>query len=103
MTSSTPGVVGKWSDDEGWGVIESAATPGGCWLHVSMWRGREFGRVGVGGAVEFTYEAAPQTPYRYRAVEAWPAGEEPFRDHVVEVRGPSEAYRSELRITFDES
>lgn len=102
MTSSTRGVVRQWSADEGWGVIDSDETPGGCWLHVSTWRGRHFGRVPVGGAVEFTYEPAPQTPYAFRAREAWPAGEEPFRDNVVEVQGPSEAYRSEVRITFDE-
>jgi hypothetical protein len=27
----TSGVVREWHDDEGWGVLESTETPGGCW------------------------------------------------------------------------
>lgn len=30
------GTVGSWSDAEGWGVIESPETPGGCWAHFSV-------------------------------------------------------------------
>jgi hypothetical protein len=29
------GVVQQWSEEEGWGVVDSAATPGGCWTHFS--------------------------------------------------------------------
>jgi CspA family cold shock protein len=95
------GVVREWHDDEGWGVVDSGATPGGCWVHVSAVRARSL-RLDVGATVELTYEEAPQTPYSFRAVEAWPAGEEPYRGHIVEVQGPSPAYRSELRLSFGE-
>ena len=27
----TSGVVREWHRDEGWGVLDSPATPGGCW------------------------------------------------------------------------
>lgn len=96
----TVGVVREWHDDEGWGVVDSDATPGGCWVHASMVRARTFGRLAEGSAVELTYEEAPQVPYSYRAIEAWPVGEESYRDNVIEVRGPSSAYRSGL-IRFD--
>ena len=29
------GIVREWSDQRGWGVIDSADTPGGCWVHFS--------------------------------------------------------------------
>ncbi|WP_203819652.1 hypothetical protein [Paractinoplanes ferrugineus] len=28
-----PGVVRSWIPSEGWGVLDSSATPGGCWAH----------------------------------------------------------------------
>ena len=28
------GIVRDWYADEGWGVIDSQETPGGCWAHV---------------------------------------------------------------------
>ena len=32
---TTLGTVRTWSDDDGWGVIDSAKTSGGCWTHDS--------------------------------------------------------------------
>ena len=97
------GVVREWHDDDGWGVVECDETPGGCWVHATAVRARHsFGHLPVGSEVEIDYEAGPQTPYSYRAIEAWPAGEEPYRDNVIVVEGPSEAYRSVLRISFDD-
>jgi len=32
----TTGTVREWHDDEGWGVIDSPDTPGGCWAHFSV-------------------------------------------------------------------
>ena len=99
----TQGVVREWRDDQGWGVVDSDATPGGCWVHASAVRARDtFGHLPAGTAVELDYEAAPQTPYAYRAVEAWPVGEGPYRGHVVESHGTSGAFRSELTISFDD-
>lgn len=94
------GVVREWHD-EGWGVIDSEATPGGCWAHFSAVRIADFVQP-AGVPVEFTYEAAEQDGYAFRALELWLAGEEPYRDHVVEVQGSSPAYRSTLRFTFDD-
>ncbi|ROO52320.1 hypothetical protein EDC02_7242 [Micromonospora sp. Llam0] len=35
------GVIRSWNVDEGWGVIDSAETPGDCWAHFSAAAGAE--------------------------------------------------------------
>ena len=35
------GVVRLWNDEDGWGVIDSVRTPGGCWAHFSVVAGAE--------------------------------------------------------------
>ena len=37
-------IVRQWHPDEGWGVLDSPQTPGGCWAH--------FGAVAVDGYPE---------------------------------------------------
>ena len=94
-------MVREWSGDEGWGVIDSDATPGGCWLHFSMLRVAGHKTVSVGSLLEFTYEQGRQDGFDFRAEAAWPVGEQPVDDTIV-VTGPSAAYSSELRIWFDD-
>jgi cold shock protein len=69
------GVVSTWNDDEGWGVLASQRTPGGCWCHFSALSMGGLRTLSPGTSVEFLYEAAEQDGYSYRAVEAWPAGQ----------------------------
>jgi CspA family cold shock protein len=91
--------VREWSD-EGWGVLDSDQTPGGCWAH--------FSNAAVAGYVSFTagqpvwleWESPGQDGYAYRAVRFWPQDKEP------EARVPNAgkgAYHSELTLTFDNS
>ena len=68
------GVVSTWNDDEGWGVLASAHTPGGCWCHFSALAMAGFRTLTPGVSVEFLFEEAEQDGYDYRVVEAWPAG-----------------------------
>ena len=70
---SERGVVRLWSDEEGWGVIDSPATPGGCWAHFSS--------------------------VRVAGLGALSAGQEPVPSTVVHDR--TAAYRSRLALTFD--
>ena len=87
---SGSGVVSRWSDDEGWGVIESAETPGGCWVHFSVIGGSGGLRsLSVGQAVEFDWEPAEQDGFRCRATAV---GGSP---------GERSAYGSALRIEYD--
>jgi cold shock CspA family protein len=64
----TTGVVGEWHPEEGWGVIESDATPDGAWVHFMDIRDEAGYRfLTTGAPVEFAWEAADQDGYAYRA------------------------------------
>lgn len=64
------GVVREWHDDEGWGVVDSPATPGGCWVHYSVVAMEGYRSLAVGDVVELDVERAAQDGYRFRAVSA---------------------------------
>ncbi len=89
----------EWYDDEGWGVIDSEVTPGGCWAHCSSVLVAGHRTLGVGQPVSFTFEVVAQDGYSYRAVEVWPSGAEPVRAEPSESSTPG--LRSELHIFFD--
>lgn len=97
MTST--GTVRFWKAEEGWGVIDSDDTPGGCWAHFSHLLMAGYHELRAGQEVTFSFEEGPQDGYSYRAIEAWPFGETPIR---TEPSGPSSAYRSSVAISFDE-
>ena len=92
-------MVRTWDAAEGWGVIDSSETPGGCWAHFSSLTG--FSDLRPGEAVTFDYEAGQQDGYDFRATDVQPTGREPTWPTVV-VTGPTEAYRSTLTIAFDD-
>jgi CspA family cold shock protein len=71
------GVVREWDDDQGFGVIDSPDTPGGCWAHFSSIVMDGYRCLIAGDPVAFTCEAGPQDGYDYRAVLVWPPGAEP--------------------------
>ena len=51
--------------------------------------------------MRFTFEAADQDGYSYRALEVWPVDGPPVRTQR-EVSDPSGAYSSHLTVTFDD-
>ena len=65
---STQGVVRIWHDELGWGVIDSPATPGGCWCHFSAIEAPGFRTLREGQAVRLFWEEADQDGYQFRAV-----------------------------------
>ena len=94
-------MVRTWQADEGWGVIDSQDTPGGCWAHFSSVRVPGYRALAAGQSVTFDFEAAEQDGYCFRAVEVWPAGQRPDRSgHDIE--GASDVYRAGLTITIDQ-
>ncbi|GAA0307473.1 cold shock domain-containing protein [Kineococcus aurantiacus] len=101
---SSRGTVRAWHDDEGWGVLDSPDTPGGCWVHVSQITGRDGADPREGEEVEFTFEAVPdQDGYRFRAVRAWPWGASPRRRPGTTVfNDRSGAFSSTLTLAFDD-
>lgn len=95
------GVVRVWHDDKGWGVIDSEDTPGGCWAHFSSVLVPGYRMLRAGQPVTLEYEPAEQDGYSFRAIELWPAGQEPHRTGG-ETPDASSAYTSTLTITFDD-
>jgi CspA family cold shock protein len=60
--------VRVWHDEEGWGVLDSLETPGGCfvsWAHIDHDGYRSLGGV---SEVLLDWEAAPEDGYPYCAV-----------------------------------
>ena len=92
------GTVQEWSDDQGMGVIDSADTPGGCWVHFSHVVTDGLGTLTPGDQVTFTHEAVPQDGFGYRAVLVWPPGVSPGTPQRAPHDGPSAAYQSILRL-----
>jgi CspA family cold shock protein len=96
---ATPGIVRAWLDEQGWGVIDSPETPGGCWTHFSAVAVADFARLGAGQEVLLEGEEAAQDGFAYRAVRTWPADRQPV-DPVVEPGGTG-AYSSAVTITYN--
>jgi cold shock protein len=95
------GTVREWSDDDGWGVIDSTDTPGGCWVHFSMIESEGYRSLNPGDHVTFTCEAPGQDGFDYRAVLVWPPGVEPGTPPPPQDE-PSRAYRSSLTIRWSD-
>ena len=96
------GVVRVWHPEEGWGVLDSQDTPGGCWAHFSSVLVPGYRELRVGQSVTLTYEPVEQEGYSFRATEVWPAGQEPHRVSETERSGASSAHRSTLSITLND-
>lgn len=95
----TSGTVRFWHDDEGWGVIDSESTPGGCWAHFANLAVPGFRSLAPGQKVNLEWEAAEQDGYDFRATRAWPAGTDPAPNVLPTDSG--DAYPSGLTIRFD--
>ncbi|MGH3629266.1 MAG: cold-shock protein [Sciscionella sp.] len=97
---TTRGIVRFWLDEDGWGVVDSPETPGGCWTHFSVICTAGFRSLAVGQEVELEWEAPGQDGYPFRAVRTWPTGQEPIEPpHNPEE--PGSAFHSTLTITWD--
>lgn len=95
------GTVRLWHDEDGWGVIDSEQTPGGCWAHFADVAVAGHRTLSPGQQVEFGWESADQDGFAFRATRVWPAGTQPVDD--MPAKAPDGAYSSSLRITLDES
>ena len=94
---SVAATVRTWSADEGWGVLDSEATPGGCWTHFSALDLDGDRRLSPGDEVRLVAELPGQDGWPWRAVRV-----------VVEGRAPAPpdradgAYSSTLTISWDD-
>ena len=96
---TTDGIVREWHSDEGWGVLDSADTPGGCWAHFGSVLASGYRALDAGQAVSFDFERGRQDGFDFRAVAVWVGDVRPEPPS-----GPvrSVAYRSTLHLTFDD-
>jgi cold shock protein len=94
------GTIRVWHIDDGWGVVDCAATPGGCWAHFSAAAVHGYRAFAAGQAVTLEWETPGQDGYQFRATSFWPEHQEPVRDDPG-ARASSGAYRSALTLSFD--
>jgi CspA family cold shock protein len=95
------GIVREFDAEQGWGVIDGANVPGGCWVHFSAIAGHGYRRLTAGQRVSFRSEAVrDQDDYRFRATLVWPVGEQAPEAPEIAVRESSSAYSSVLSVTF---
>ncbi|MFH9549169.1 cold shock domain-containing protein [Streptomyces sp. NPDC017435] len=66
--------VREWRDEEGWGVLDSPETPGGCFGHFADIQAPGFRTLSPGQQVDLICEAPgfKQDGYDYRAVSITP-------------------------------
>jgi CspA family cold shock protein len=102
----TDGVVRHWLDDEGWGVLDSDRTPGGCWAHFSVVEMPGYRALVAGQQVSFTYEAGGQDGFEFSAAAVRPAGVTPGTPRPTPAPpAPSDsaaAYESTLTLRYDD-
>lgn len=96
------GIVSEWHNEDGWGVIDSPNTPGGCWTHFSAVRVAGYRALAPNSKVLFEFEPANQDGYRFRAVAVWPPGSTPGSADPNQPSEAGTAYRSTLTVMFDE-
>jgi CspA family cold shock protein len=80
------GTVRTFDPDTGWGVVDAADTPGGCWVHYSVLMSSGFRRLTPGQNVSFRAEAARLDGFAFRATKIWTGGIEPA-DALPEIPG----------------
>jgi len=95
---TTAGIVREWHSAEGWGVIDSDSTPGGCWTHFGSVNTSGYRALRPGQPVWFEFETGPQDGYAYRAVTVW-TGDDRTAPATDDVR--SAAFHSTLSLRFD--
>ena len=82
------------------GGIDSADTPGGCWVHFSAIVSQGYRSLKLGGQGTFTYEDSGQDGFGCRAVQVWPPGTSSEAPLPPAENGPSAAYRSSLTVQW---
>jgi CspA family cold shock protein len=65
-------VVREWNAEEGWGILDSPETPGGCWTHFSSIEIEGYHELRPGQRVTLAWEEPGQDGYSYRAVRVVP-------------------------------
>jgi len=90
-----------WHEAEGWGVIDSRETPGGCWAHFSHIVTQGAHSLRPGQPVHLDWVAGEQDGYHFRATSVYPADETPADVRPTGTH-QTPGYHSTLELTFDD-
>lgn len=101
MGMAVAGTVRVWHVDQGWGVIDSPETPGGCWAGFPAVATAGYRCLETQSIVMLDWERADQDGYGYRATRVWSAGDDPV-DGGAHLSNSSGAYSSRLVIDGEE-
>ena len=71
-TGTTTAIAREWHAEQGWGVLDSPDTPGGCWAHFSNLDMPGYRALSPGQEVQLDWETAEQDGYGYRAIHVVP-------------------------------
>lgn len=93
--------VRVWHDEKGWGVLDSAGTPGGCWVHYSRLDHDGYRSLRGVATVELEFAPVPQDGYPYQAVRVLVPGKPPAG--ATAPQAPGGAYRSTLTLHPDDT
>ena len=99
MKVSAQATVRTWDDEQGWGVLESDATPGGCWTHFSVLDFDGYRSLSPRQQVQLVAESPGQDGYPWRAVRVVVDSKPPAAPTETDSDG---AYASGLILTFDD-
>lgn len=99
MEVNAQATVRTWDDEQGWGVLDSDATPGGCWAHFAALDFDGYRTLSPGQQVQLTAESPGQDGYPWRAVRVVVEGKPPANPDESNAGG---AYASDLTVTFDD-
>ena len=69
---TTVGVVRDWNEEEGFGVLDSDETPGGCGAIFAVIQAEGYRSLRPGQSVRFTFIHARQDDSPFQAVKVYP-------------------------------
>ncbi len=95
------GTVRSWDAEQGWGVVDSSQTPGGCWVSASAVVMPGAAALVPGSGVELTWVDADQDGYLYRALSVRPDGVDPGYERPVAAQAGSGAEAGAWSSAFD--
>lgn len=99
LDGQTTGTVRTWNDQQGWGVIDSPQTPGGCWAHFSHIVAEGFRTVPVGAAVILSWQQVTDKDGYRTAPPASSNSTPDWQTGVVRWRYAQLCERPSIRVT----
>jgi CspA family cold shock protein len=97
--SSTIATLSDWHAEEGWGVLQSSETGGGCWFLFDSLVNMSVEDLKVGCSYVVDFEAVEQDGYQYRALTVSPVPGQGNRS-IGRPEADGVAFRSTLRLNF---